>query len=452
MAGHVVVAGGGITGLVTAWALRRHPSRPAVTLFEADDRLGGKILGTPFAGLPNVEAGPDMFLTRVPWALELCADLGLGDRLVHPTTGRAYVWHRGRLHPIPAGLVLGVPAGVASLARSSLLSWRGKARAAVEPLLPRTDPGDNLGRFLRRRFGDEVVELLVDPLIGGINAGDADHLSLGASAPQLADAAGRRRSMLLSLRGQAPAGTGTAAPPFATPEGGLGTIVAALAAGLDGVDVRLGTPAPPVEPAGAGRWRVGDVEADAVVAAVPAFRATDLLGTVAPEAASIARGVPYASVAVVTLAVPEAAIPRPLDASGHLVPKPEQRHLTACSWASSKWAHWRVPGQVVLRASLGRFGDEHAIDLDDDALVAAALDDLAEQIGLAGDPTEVRITRWARSFPQYLPGHAGRVAALARSLPPGVVVAGAAYGGVGIPACIRHGREAAAAVAARLPA
>jgi oxygen-dependent protoporphyrinogen oxidase len=440
VSGRVVVVGGGITGLTAAWALRRTPDPPEVVVLEADDRLGGKILGSPFAGLPNVEAGPDMFLARVPWGTELCRDLGIDD-LTSPATGAAYVWWGGALRPLPAGLVLGAPTDPVGLARTRLLTWRGKVRAAAEPLVPRSDPHDSLGRLVRYRFGDEVLERLVDPLVGGINAGDADRLSLTASAPQLADAAGRHRSLLLGLRGTT--GRAAAGPAFFTPAAGLGTIVDALAARLP--DIRLGAAADGIERRG-DRWVVSGEECDAVVVAVPAFAAAELLTGVAPSAASLAAAIPSSGVVVVTLAVAEDAVPRALDGSGHLVPKPVQRHLTACSWASAKWAHWRVPGRHVLRASLGRFGDDHALDLDDDAVLAATLADLREQLGLRAEPVEVRITRWPRAFPQHLPGHLDRVAALERSLPPGVVVAGAAYRGIGIPACIRQGREAAAAV------
>jgi protoporphyrinogen/coproporphyrinogen III oxidase len=443
---HVVVIGGGITGLTAAYRLRQGDDAANVTLIEASDRLGGKILGTPFAGLPNVEAGPDMFLARVPWALELCGELGIDD-LVSPATGSAYVWWHGALHAIPAGLVLGTPTDLPALARTRLLSVGGKARAALEPFMARRDTDDNLGALVRSRFGDEVLERLVDPLVGGINAGDADRLSLAASAPQIGEAAARSRSLLLGLRKSRP--KPGAGPAFFTPATGLGTLVEALAERLVGVDVRLGTPAVAISRDGAG-YRVGDVAADAVVVAVPAFAAAPLLAQLAPSATAIAAGIPYAGVVMVTLAVPESAVGRPLDAAGHLVPKPVQRHVTAVSWASSKWAHWRVPGQHLLRASLGRFGDEHALALDDDAVVAAALADLRDQLGLRGEPTEVRVTRWPRSFPQVLPGHLERISELERALPAGVVVAGAAYRGIGIPACIRQGGEAAAAVRTHL--
>jgi oxygen-dependent protoporphyrinogen oxidase len=438
----VLVIGGGITGLAAAFELSRSPQRPTVTLLEASERLGGKILTTPFAGRP-VDAGADSVLARVPWAVDLLRDLGLADELVAPATGHASIWWHGALHPIPPGLVLGVPTGLPTLARSGLLSWRGKARAAVEPLLPRTDGDDDLGRTVRQRFGAEVYDRLVGPLVGSINAADPAHISLAATAPLLAEAAARHRSLLLGLR--APS-TATAGPVFLTHPDGLGHVVHRLATQLRdaGVDLRVGCPAGPIERTGAGAVAVAGLEADAVVLTTPAGAAADALTSMAPDAATRLRHIRYSSVVMVTVALPAGAVGR-LDGSGYLVPVTEQRHVTACSWGSSKWPHWADGDHVVLRASLGRDGDEHALDLDDDALVGATLDDLRRHLGLRGEPAAVRVTRWPRSFPQYEPGHLDRVAAIEAALPRGVVVAGAAYRGIGIASCVRQGRDAARA-------
>jgi protoporphyrinogen/coproporphyrinogen III oxidase len=446
---HVVVVGGGITGLSAAFELRRAADPPDVTVLEASDRLGGKILTTPFAGLPAVDAGPDSVLARVPWAVQLLRDLDLDAELVAPATGKASLWWQGELHPIPPGLVLGLPTGLPALARSRLLSWPGKARAAIEPLLPRTDGDDDLGLTVRRRFGAEVYDRLVGPLVGSINAADPRRISLAATAPQVAEAAARHRSLLLGLRGNRPAGN-AAAPVFLTHPSGLGHVVHHLAVALrnDGVRLQVGHPVGTVTFDGE-RYRLGGVAADAVVLAVPADVAATALEEVAPAAVRRLRAVRYASVAMVTLALPAGATGRDLDGSGYLVPATEQRHVTACSWASSKWAHLDRPGQVLLRASLGRDGDERALDLDDDGLVAATLDDLRRHLGLRADPTAVRVTRWPRSFPQYEPGHLDRVVAIEAGLPAGVVVAGASYRGIGIASCVRQGRDAAGATVAR---
>jgi oxygen-dependent protoporphyrinogen oxidase len=453
----VAVIGGGITGLTAAYRLAG-PDRHVVVL-EADDRLGGKIRTSPFAGLAAVDEGPDAVLARVPWGVGLLREVGLGDTLVSPAVGTAYVWWNGRLHTIPEGLVLGVPAGLGGLARSRLLSWPGKLRAALEPVLPRRDAHDSLGGLVRQRFGDEVAERLVDPLVGGINAGDADHLSLATAVPQLATAAASHRSLLLGLRSQPAPPRDPANPVFVTPRDGLGALVAAVAERslATGVEIRTGAPVEVLEPLGARRWRVagpwGAEEVDAVVLAAPAFAAGPLLATVSPEAARLLATVAHASVVMATLAFPAAAVQRPLDASGHLVPKPAQRHVTAVSWGSTKWAHWRVPGQVLFRVSLGRFGDEHTIGWSDEAVVAGAMEDLSAQLGIDVEPSAVRITRWNRAFPQYEPGHGERVAAIEAAVSrdaPGVVVAGAAYRGVGIPACINQAQQAASAVLAAL--
>jgi oxygen-dependent protoporphyrinogen oxidase len=440
---HVVVVGGGITGLAAAFELTQSPDPPAVTVLEASDRVGGKILTTSFEGRP-IDAGADSVLARVPWAVDLLHELGLGGELVAPATGRAFIWWRGALHAIPAGLVLGVPAGVPALARGGLLSWRGKGRAALEPLLPRTDGDDDLGLTVRQRFGTEVYDRLVGPLVGSINAADPARISLAATAPQLAEAAARHRSLLLGLRSATSASAG---PVFLTHPEGMGRVVECLETRLReaGVDLRLGTPAGTVERTAGGGYAVAGLEADAVVLTTPADAAAASLTSLAPEAAAGIGRIQYASVVMVTLAFPATAVGR-LDGSGYLVPVAEQRHVTACSWASSKWPHWMGDdGRVVLRASLGRAGDEHAVELDDGALVEATLADLRRHLGVRGDPTAVRITRWPRSFPQYEPGHPDRVGAIEAGLPAGVVVAGAAYRGIGIASCVRQGRAVARA-------
>jgi oxygen-dependent protoporphyrinogen oxidase len=456
---HVLVIGGGITGLAAAHTLATAEDAPRVTVLEADDRLGGKILTSPFAGLPAVDEGPDSLLARVPEALELCRQVGLGGELVHPTGAPAYVWWGGQMHPLPEGLVLGVPAGVVGLIRSRLLSWRGTARAGLEPVLPGSwarerIEADDLGGIVRRRFGAEVLDRLVGPLVGGINAGDPACMSAAAVAPQLADAAARHRSLLLGLRAdarsRAASNGGPPGPVFAAPRAGVGALVerTAAAARALGVEIRTGCAATPLERHGSG-WRCGDLEPDAVIVAVPARTASDLLRDVAPEAAGRLAGFDAVSVAMVTLAVPESGFTRALDGSGYLVPRAAQRAVTACSWASTKWAHQRVPGQAVLRVSVGRAGDESAAGLDDDSLLAAVLTDLRHQMGLRTDPTEVRISRWPRGLPQYRPGHLDRVGELERRLAeeaPGVVLAGASYRGVGVPSCIRSARVAARAM------
>ena len=440
----VAVVGGGITGLAAAYELVRQGQD--VVLLEAGDRLGGKIRTTEVDGR-RIDEGADAFLARVPWAVELCDELGLRDDLVSPAAGKALVWAKGGLRPIPDGVVLGVPTGIPSLARSGLISPPGLVRAGLDLVLPRSggDGGDrSVGDLVRSRLGGEVLELLVDPLLGGINAGDADRLSVEASAPQLAEAGRRHRSLILGLRGAPKPAPG---PVFYAHRGGMERLVEALVAELGGVDVRLGAPVERlVRDSGRYRLEPADVVADTVVVAVPAFAAAPMLADAAPDAAAGLRAIDYSSVSLVTMVFAGGTVP---DASGYLVPKRERRLTTAVSFASSKWAHLSRPGEVVVRVSAGSYGDDRAMRLDDGELVGALRSELHEAAGIDGDPTAVRVSRWPDAFPQYTPGHLDRVQEIERSVAnplPGVLIAGAAYRGVGIPACIRQGRDAARAL------
>jgi oxygen-dependent protoporphyrinogen oxidase len=444
MSPRVAVAGGGITGLVAALDIARLPGRPSVTVYEATDRLGGKIRTVTFCGLP-VEAGPDAILARVPWGSALIERLGLASEAVHPATGRAYVWARGRPRPLPAGLVLGVPARLAGVARSGVLSPAGLVRAGLDLVLPRAvgrpGPDPSVAALIGGRFGHEVLDRLVDPLISGINAGRADRLSLRSVAPDVAAVADRSRSLLLGLRRRPPADPEQ--PVFVSVRGGLGVLVERLAAHLraEGVEIRTQSPLATLP------------DADAVVVATPAPAAARLVEAACPAAAAELAAIAHASVALATFAYPRAAVAHPLDAAGLLVPRSTGWLMTAATFVSSKWPALTPPGRVLIRASSGRFGDDRPMALDDAALAATLHRELSAALGIAGEPADVRVDRWPDSFPQYEPGHGERVArieaALAREAPH-VVVAGAALGGVGIASCIRQGHEAARRVAAFL--
>ncbi|PZS23545.1 MAG: protoporphyrinogen oxidase [Acidimicrobiales bacterium] len=460
----VAVVGGGITGLSAAWTLAGGAAR--VVLLEAADRPGGKVLTDEVGGQP-VDVGPDAFLARVPDAVDLCRAVGLGDDLVAPATGRAFIWSRGRLRPLPKGLVLGVPTALRPLAQSGLLSPWGLLRAALDRVLPPTVAvGDrSVGDLVASRLGREALDRVVDPLLGGIHAGDSRELSLATTAPQLESAAARSRSLMTALAAQgrngqggqnAQGGQGMAAasgPVFWSLASGLGTLVERLRVELSrrGVELRMGTAVQSLDRVG-DRWRVrtpgGAVDADAVVLAVPSPVAARLVAPHAAGAAAELEGIDYASVVVTSLVYPNSGVRHPLDGSGFLVPRTEGRLMTACTWSSSKWPHLARPGRVLLRVSAGRWGDDRALAMGDGTLIDRLHTELAAALGLHARPLAVRVTRWPHAFPQYRVGHLERVARIEAGLAelPGLAVAGAAYRGVGLPACVSQGRRAAEAV------
>lgn len=435
----VAVVGAGITGLAAGYEAAKAGAEAMV--FEAGERAGGPILTSELAGQP-IDEGPDAFLARVPWAVEMCQELGLEAELVSPAKRDAYIFSRGELRALPRPNVLGVPLDFDALAASGIISSKGADRARQEPDLAGSPlTGDeSVGGLVRRRLGDELADRLVDPLIGGINASSIDDLSLRAAVPQLAEAASRDSSLWRGLKELAASSTADPnAPVFYTLPGGLGRMVDSL---TDHLGDRLLLSSPVAD--------LGDLDADQVVVTLPAPAAASLLAPVSAAAAQMLGCIDYASVVLVSLAFDAADVCHPMDGSGYLVPAVENRTITACSWASNKWAHVGSDETVVLRASVGRFGDDRAAGMDDVALMAAVRADLEATMGLDAEPIEVRISRWERSLPQYRPGHLELVADIEQALAadaPWLRATGAWARGLGLPACIRQGREAAQACA-----
>ncbi|MEY3618891.1 MAG: protoporphyrinogen oxidase [Actinomycetota bacterium] len=468
---HVVIVGAGITGLTAAHRLLNplDGSSPSmrVTVIESSSHIGGKIRTSPFAGIDGVDEGPDSYLARVPAAGRLSRELGLADTLTNPTSAHASVMHGG-LHRIPDGLMMGVPTGALALARGNLLSWRGKVRAAIEPILPSSgDHRDSVGNFVRQRFGREVHELLVDPLVGGIYAADTANFSL-ATVPQLADLAHGRSVLLTARRRRATAVA--SGPVFETPRAGLGALTDALATSIErrGGTIVTNTMVTSVR-------RTGDsysidtdsigtnsivtgsatIDADFVVVASPAAMSAPFLRPLSAELSDLLAPTEHASVVMVTVRATGTALARFEGMSGYLVPKPDQKRVTAASFGSNKWAHWRPDdGSMIMRVSLGRDGaPTHDLvhEWDDERLVRQVVDEMRDHTGVDISPVEHRVTRWEHSFPQYRPGHLERVAAMEsilKSEAPGVLLAGASMRGIGIAACITQAENAATSVLA----
>ena len=434
----VAVVGGGISGLAAAWYLTKHAD---VTVFESE-RLGGKIRTGTFLERP-VDCGPDAFITRTPDAVALCEEIGVDD-LVAPEAGHALLWSGDKLRPLPDGLVLGVPRRIGPLLASGILSPSGILRAAGDLVIPRSAPeGDRSVRELvASRFGSQVADRLVDPLIGSVYAGRTDRMSADATVPQLAEAARRGRSLLVSLR-RAGRADQLAGPTFLAPRSGMESVIVRLRQLIERAGSRIvmrkitavGSNGPPyhLEP-DAGPF-------DAVVIATQAGEAANLLGESGPNGL---REIGSASVAVVTLAYRSLNLPDGVN--GFLVPRRFRWLMTACSFGSSKWPHWASPGYTTLRLSAGSDGDDRAFQLSEEDLVERLSDELGRALRVSQSPVESRVSWWPGAFPQYRPGHValvGRINDDLRRSHPGVMLCGASYRGIGIPACIASGREAA---------
>ncbi|MFB6563284.1 protoporphyrinogen oxidase [Streptomyces sp. NPDC056400] len=462
---HAVVIGGGIAGLAAAHRLLAEGVR--VTLLEAGPRLGGKLHAGELAGA-SVDLGAESMLARRPEAVALAEAVGLGDAVQAPATATAHLWTRGALRPMPRGHVMGVPGDLGPLAASGVLSAEGLARIEAERTLPPTEIGDDVavGAYVAARLGREVVDRLVEPLLGGVYAGDAYRISMRAAVPQLFEVA-RTHALLgdgvRELQRRAEAAPQQAGPVFAGIAGGIGRLPIAVAEACRAAGARLVTDAPVREVVRtAGGWRVVAgtevIEADAVILATPAGAAARLLDGLAPAAATELRGVEYASMALITMAFRRSDLPAAVSdggASGFLVPPVDGRTIKASTFSSNKWA-WAGtdPDLFLLRTSVGRYADESDLQREDGELVDVSLADLGEAVGLAARPVASTVTRWDGGLPQYPVGHLDRVARIRTAVAalPGLAVCGAVYDGVGIPACIASAGKAADAVIAALGA
>ncbi len=451
MSKRVVVVGGGIAGLAAFRQLQLQQPDIEVVLLEASPHLGGKIKTTNFLGQP-IDEGADAFITRVPWATELCEQLGLNSFLVSPATSNAYVLVDGILRKLPKGLVLGVPTKLFPLLRSRVVSPFAAIRAGLDRFLPDDWPGDDesVGSLIRRRMGDQIAERLVDPLVGSINAGDTDHLDAALAAPQLETASRRHRSLVTGLKEQSKNSTDSLSPVFLGFELGMRQLVDTLVSSLREADIRTNTLVTDITKNPDNlvvRTQQTSIECDAVILATPAHQAALLLAS-CPAAADRLSSIEHASVAMVTMGFRQADVGHPLDGSGMLIPRREGLLTTAVSWGSSKWPHWANTGHAILRVSAGRAGDTRALALEDDELVEALLTEVTNILDIDGDLLEWRVSRWIDAFPQYAPGHDRLVAAIERDLRSemgGLFLAGAGYKGIGIPACINQGNQSAEA-------
>ena len=454
----VIVIGGGIAGLSAAYYASKFPE-VQVTLLESSPRWGGKITTDRLQfddGQFIIEGGPDTFLATKPWAVALCKELGIADRLhgTNPNQKNTYVLHRNRLLPLPDGLAMMIPTNIQAILKSRLVSWVSKARMGLDFVLPpkAVNGDESLGRFVSRRLGREAYENLIEPLMSGIYAGDGDQLSLASTFPYLRDLELKHGSLArgaLSMRkqsdGKAMRGSRSA---FLTPTTGLAEIVEKLVESLtsSGATLCLNAKASRISVI-EDRYQVEmesgpELKADAVVLATPAFIGGRLLAGLDQSLAADLQSIPYVSTATVSLAYRQSDIPRELDGYGYVIPRREGRRALACTWTSTKFPHRAPADYSLLRVFVGRAGQD--IPWNEQDLLALAKEELRLTLGISADPLLYRVFLWDKAMPQYNLGHPDilRRIDIALEKYPGLALAGNGYRGIGIPDCIRSGELA----------
>lgn len=454
----VVILGGGITGLTTAFYLQKEAREKQlpleIILIEATHRLGGKIQTVVRDGFV-IERGPDSFLARKQSASRLANEVGIGDTLVSNTAGKSYVLAKERLHPMPGGSIMGIPTQIGPFITTGLFSLTGKMRAAADFIMPKSDPAQDqsLGHFFRRRLGDEVVENLIEPLLSGIYAGDIDQMSLMSTFPQFYEVEQKYRSLVLGMKKATPApkktpsSKGSKKGMFLTAKGGLQSFVEAIESKLDPNSILKGHRVENIRKTENGyniRLNSGDLlQADTVVSTVP----HQVLPAIFPdhEFFEVFEDVPSTSVANVALAFPKEAIEKDIDGTGFVVSRNSDYSITACTWGHKKWPHSCPEDKVLLRCFVGRAGDETVVDLSDDEIIKIVLEDMNKTMNITMDPEFAVISRWKNAMPQYTVGHKDRLAKVLDHVDkelPGLFIAGSSFEGLGIPDCIDQGEAA----------
>ncbi len=504
----VIIVGGGMAGLAAAYRLMKIAPDAHITLIESDQRLGGKVVTDRVEGFV-IEGGPDTFLSYKPRGIGLCRELGIENRLygTNERIRRTYVMRKGKLYDLPEGLTGLIPSRFGPMAKSRLISPWGKLRMGLDYFIPpKSLNGDeSLAQFVERRLGRELYDRMIEPLMSGIYAGDGEQLSLSATFPQLRQTELEHGSLvkgMLAAKKKTRRSGGSPIPSperknwaaFVTPETGLAEIVEALQTQLKGVKVCLNTRVTQItakalaaghrkpaeaasrdaaQPSARQSFSTGlnyqpanefdghgeqvavyqvlldtgeALEADAVILATPAYVTAQLVSDLDPHMATALRGIPYASTVTLSVAYPLSDIPKPLTAYGYIIPRAEGRSILACTWTSTKFPHRAPEGYGLIRAFIGRAGDDDVLKRTDGELLQMVRDELRDVLGITAEPLLQRIFRWPQAMPQYTIGHLDRVAVIDRRLAehPGLYVAGNAYRGIGLPDCIASGEAAAA--------
>ena len=447
----VVVVGAGITGLTVAYRLLKSEENFEIVVLEGEKQTGGKLITSRFAGL-LLDEGADAFLARAPWAKDLFDEIGISKEFVSPSSRSASIWANGSLEPLPSPNVLGIPLDHDSLPSKLLNSGDAlKIKQGGKPSKAVPEGTDvSIGSLVRDCVGDSVFELFVDPLLGGINAGVVDDMSCETMAPQLLEAARHEEGLIAALR-ETQQNSDSDSPVFYTHPNGMGHIVEKLTEQVS-ESIRKDSNVISINRTNQ-QWvletNAGSEIADAVVLATSAQNAAKLLTSVSPTTSSRLSDIEHASVSLVSFAFNNSDINIPKDQSGFLVPRSTGMLMTACSFSGNKWAHLNDGSQTLIRVSAGRIDDQRHDTLSDEELVKHLIDDLAVTLGLDSQPLEFRVTRWPKALAQFKIGHLQRMEGtidLLADEAPGVFISGSYHFGVGIPASVRSGNEAAVSV------
>lgn len=440
-----LIIGAGFSGLATAHFLRARLGPDAkITVLDCADRVGGKINTTELVGLP-VDTGPDAFLARAVELRTLIDALGLAASVIEPQTGGSYIWSRGHLRPIPPGAAFGLPEKLWPLLRSRLLSPSGVARAGLDIVLPATSADDDpsVADLVRPRFGPEVYHRLVEPLLGGVHAGDPARLSAKSTVPEIVAMAGGHRSLYLSMRSRrnsAPKPTGKRSAPLVSIDGGMRRLVRALTVDIGPDNLHTGVHIESLRRESNGWHAVcqgHEFTADNMVLAVPAYVAADLLDPLSADLASHLRQIPYVGVANATLAFHKRDVPTLRPGTGFLVPPIEGRFIVGCTWLTNKWPHLVNDDVVLIKSMVGRYGDDRWQSMTDAQIVDGVRSDLSHMLGIHNQPFDTLLQRWPRAMPQYVVGHAARLDQIDNQVSElrNLHLTGAAYRGSGLAGC-----------------
>ncbi len=459
----VAIVGGGITGLAAAYHLQEQAKATGTaldcTLIERDTRLGGKVVTHHEDGF-TVEGGPDSFLTQKPWAVELCRKLGLGDRLVgtNEASRKVSILWKGRLRTLPDGVLLIVPTRFTPFALSTLISPMGKLRMGLDLVIPRPKEArdESVASFVRRRLGDEALDKIAEPLMGGIHTSDPERQSLLATFPRFSQIEQKYGSLIkgmLAAKTARPPSNGKVLPAFMTLDKGLQELPSAIASRLNGTRLAMGRTVVGLRRGTAGAYQLKlddgtELSADELVLAMPAREVAPLVSEMAPELAGKLRSIRYVSTATVSFGFRKEELGHPLDGFGFVIPKREQRRITGCTWSSTKFDGRAPAGHALIRCFVGSATDDSAAHLPEEQMVQMAREELRDLMGVDAKPVLTKVYRWKEAHPQYDVGHLDRMAEIDSlcAAQPGLHLAGSSYRGVGLPDCIHSGQIAAEAI------